>query len=531
MIANFNEAPTAEFEADICIVGSGATGLSCAVEFLSTGLRVLVLEGGLRVLDEGAKDIHRAGLDGLLHKGIHEARERIVGGTTTTWGGQALPFMKEDFAYRPWMQNSGWPFGRAELEPFYDRASHTLGIDAAVPFDVRPWKGAGIPEPVFEPDSLELFVTKWCRQPNFALRHGSAIAASETTTLLYNANAVELVLDEPGGHVREVVIRSLSGRNGTVRAKQVILAGGCVETARLLLASRRQMPEGVGNGYDLVGRYFQDHTASIVGLMLPNVREEFHDVFDPFYLRGYKYFPRLRLSPAWARKREVLHASIQIVIPPDADEAIDASKALVRALKTRRFDNDAVLAAQRVARRPLDLFRAAWRLAVKHRGISSRRSPVWLECQSEQEPDPASRVRLDETETDKLGMPRVRLDWRVSEKTYETIREATILAAAQFSRSGLGIVVVDDWITTMSEDWRGQIGDVYHQCGTTRMGASETSGVVDADCHVYGVRNLSVASAAVFPTSSFSNPTMTAIALSIRLCDRIKSRMGIQWAR
>jgi choline dehydrogenase-like flavoprotein len=66
--------------------------------------------------------------------------------------------------------------------------------------------------------------------------------------------------------------------------------------------------------------------------------------------------------------------------------------------------------------------------------------------------------------------------------------------------------------------------DAYHQCGGARMAHTEEKGVVDSNCKVFGTENLYVAGAAVFPSSSFANPTYTAMALAHRLSDYLIER-------
>jgi choline dehydrogenase-like flavoprotein len=60
-----------------------------------------------------------------------------------------------------------------------------------------------------------------------------------------------------------------------------------------------------------------------------------------------------------------------------------------------------------------------------------------------------------------------------------------------------------------------------HHIGTVRMGATERTGVVDSHCKVFGLNNLYVAGSAIFPTSSQANPTLTIVALALRLASRL----------
>ena len=75
------------------------------------------------------------------------------------------------------------------------------------------------------------------------------------------------------------------------------------------------------------------------------------------------------------------------------------------------------------------------------------------------------------------------------------------------------------------DDWPAGVSYGYHHMGTTRMNANPKHGVVNADCRVHGIGNLYVAGSSVFPTSGSANPTLTIVALALRLADQIKRRM------
>jgi len=65
-----------------------------------------------------------------------------------------------------------------------------------------------------------------------------------------------------------------------------------------------------------------------------------------------------------------------------------------------------------------------------------------------------------------------------------------------------------------------------HHIGTTRMGTDPRTSVVDASCRVHSVNNLYVAGSSVFPTSSQANPTLTLMALSLRLGKHLAQRLS-----
>jgi choline dehydrogenase-like flavoprotein len=102
----------------------------------------------------------------------------------------------------------------------------------------------------------------------------------------------------------------------------------------------------------------------------------------------------------------------------------------------------------------------------------------------------------------------------VGERDFEDARRSTELLAAEMSRLGVGEVVS---LWDRGERRPPVVTGGWHHMGTTRMSADPGSGVVDADCRVHGVDNLYVAGSSVFPTSGYANPTLTLVALAVRL--------------
>ena len=429
--------------------------------------------------------------------------------------------MKEDFEEREYMEVSGWPIGYEDLKPYYKKAEEILGTDATVPFSYQPWREFHIDEPSFSSSTINLFVTKWCKVPNFSVQHGSKLRESKAITMLSNANVVELIPAGAIDAVESLRIRSLDGKEGFVNAKYVIAAGGAMETVRLFLASDKFYPGGLGNKNGLVGRYFQDHCAAVVGRIYPHDRQQFHDVFDPFYKNGFKYLPRIRLNPSAARIQKILHASAQIVFSKRETGILENAKNILNAIKKKRLPSVSDVKLLLNPSKFSTILKAAYRWRIQHRG-SSNKGPIWLEIHSEQEPSFASCIKLGDSK-DALGMPRICLDWNISDLTIETIKKTAKLVQKEFNNSKIGKVVLEPWVLEEERRSLRWVRDVYHQSGGLKMGDNEQSGVVDRDCKVFGVKNLYVASSAVFPTSSFSNPTMTTIALAIRICETVKA--------
>jgi choline dehydrogenase-like flavoprotein len=155
----------------------------------------------------------------------------------------------------------------------------------------------------------------------------------------------------------------------------------------------------------------------------------------------------------------------------------------------------------------------------------ARRAPLQsldITWNSAQLPNPDSRVLLG-TERDAFGFRRVAIDWQVTAADKRKAIATHRLLGAEVGRTGFGrlrsTLTTDD--TTWPEDFYGD----EHHMGTTRMHADPTLGVVDQNCRVHSLANLYVAGSSVFPTSSAVNPTLTIVALALRLADHIKERL------
>lgn len=149
---------------------------------------------------------------------------------------------------------------------------------------------------------------------------------------------------------------------------------------------------------------------------------------------------------------------------------------------------------------------------------------LWFGANTEQVPNPESRVTLA-AERDAVGVPRPKLDWQLTMQDKEATRRACRMVGEELARLGIGRMRLDDWLLADGDDWQGL--DVrYHHMGTTRMSDDPKQGVVDADCRVHGIDNLYIAGSSVFPTSGYANPTLTIVAMAIRLADHLRQAKG-----
>jgi choline dehydrogenase-like flavoprotein len=128
-------------------------------------------------------------------------------------------------------------------------------------------------------------------------------------------------------------------------------------------------------------------------------------------------------------------------------------------------------------------------------------------------------------ERDAHGLPLPRVDWRVSDTEVRTSRLMARWVAEDLRRHGLAEV---HELPAMTDDaaWRASVTDAFHPAGTTRMSTGPDDGVVDVQLQVHGVDGLYVASSSVFPIAGYANPTLTIVALALRLAEHLRAETG-----
>lgn len=139
----------------------------------------------------------------------------------------------------------------------------------------------------------------------------------------------------------------------------------------------------------------------------------------------------------------------------------------------------------------------------------------------EQSPDVDSYVGLSSA-LDRYGMQVSDIHWQIPDTTIDTLKEFCAMLENEFSRLSLGHIEWDPWINQDNKTIKAHLIDAYHHMGTTRMSTSDASGVVDENCRMHGTGNVYVAGSSVFPTSGHSNPTLTFMALALRLGQHLK---------
>jgi len=534
----------------LCIVGAGPAGISLALQFRGTDVEVLLVAGGKRDHDEATQRLYAGEVaDAAMHSPVTEFRHRQLGGASATWGGRSMPFDPIDFETRDWIAGARWPIGYEEIAPYYPRAN-ALVEAGDFEYDARLALDGGMREMVegFAPPSFDLDrIERFSCPTNFGARYARQLETATNITLLLDAHAVEIAASEAGDRVARVVLRTLDGKEFTVEADHHVIAAGGIETVRLMLASKNAAhPRGLGNTRDLVGRNYLCHIAGTIGDLAFNGPREsiwhgYDRAWDGVYCRR-----RMALRPEVQREKGIGNAVIRLHHPrlPDPAHgrgilsAIFLAKPFISYEYSKRLHGGDRITAGLMLRHAFNIAREPFGTAgfllnwARRRTLAARKFPSLivaprnntfsLDIHAEQVPNDDSRVMLSDR-LDPFGKPQVKVDWRYRPKDLETVSVALRTLKAELAAWGGGSLSYDEDGIADAMLREGAYGG--HHIGTARMGRNPEEGVVDADGRVFGLDNLFVASAAVFPTSSQANPTLTIVAFALRLADHLKGRL------
>lgn len=496
-------------EGDICIVGSGAAGISMALQWINSQYKVILLEGGGFEVETEMQDLYKGKTTGQRYYPLQSARLHYFGGTTGHWAGFCSIYDPIDFKKRDWVPRSGWPINREDLDPYYRRAHEIVEL-GPYEYNFQYWQKkepALIPFP-FDENVIWNKIWQFSPPTRFGAKYKDTILNAKNIHLYTYANVTDLSANENVTQVKQVTIKNLEGREHTVKAKYFVLACCSIQNARLLLASNKQAHKGLGNDNDIVGRNFMEHLEVSSGDLFLASPEALQLYMWQFFTT--KARAELAVSEKKQEELKILNGTASLTPYLGKEEAafIDT------------FSDSAQVSVKQWEQRE-----KAFKEGKIPEKTAAKYKRFTLFTRIEQAPNPLSRVTLDK-EKDALDVPRVILNWQMTSLEKRSIRKLYELMGQQAGLSGIGRVRMHDWLQDENDtSWPSVLGGGWHHMGTTRMCHTAKEGVVDADCKVHGINNLYIAGASCFPTAGAANPTLTLIALTLRLSDHLKKKV------
>ncbi|PNG24743.1 FAD-dependent oxidoreductase [Methylocella silvestris] len=540
------------FLTDVCIIGGGPAGITLASELSGAGFSVILAESGGAKTDAAADALSDGceSSDQFASLGLY--RRRLLGGATCIWGGRCVPYDPIDFEARDYVPYSGWPFGLDQLEPYYARA--TTYCEAGEPeYDsARALPGAeafveGFSSDIVRTNSYERF----SKPTQFWGRYGGAILAAPNLRVITYATCVRLALGSDAKSVDHAEFATFAGTRFTIQARTFVVAAGGLETYRLLAASNDKRPAGLGNSSGALGRFLMSHIEGGVAVLRLNNPAQGIEWGFPVSRDGIYGRRRFSIAEPIQKKRRLLNFIARLHHSSPADprhgdpvlSTMFMAKSFILAEYRRKLTmvergaaarmpkgaafwlshvRNIVVGAPELAKFLADWIRRRhWAdRAIPYVALQNRHGVYPLDFNAEQSPDPDNRVTLGETR-DRFGTPVLKLDWKMHDCDVESIAGNLRIIRDEFAQSGVAVVDFED--RDLEEEIRGNATPIGgHHLGVARMSCDARQGVVDQNLRLHDVNNVYLASGAVFPTSSHANPTLTILALTIRLADHLK---------
>ena len=465
---------------DVLVIGSGPAGLSVADRLSASGVNVLVVESGQTRPTSRYQTLNEVTGDrDLAPYGLGVAGRRAVGGTTHAWGGLTPRLRECDFnTKRDYDYGLDWPISFSEMSHYYCEAGAWLQNrdslckrDVESPFVassgllIDELKALKITQAL--PASMSATQSGRLKPINLARSVVPCLVRRQRFSLLKNTTVRRLEINERGAITGAVCV-DRKGVSHLIKADKVVLAGGAIQNARLLLLSKNtHFPDGIGNAYGNVGAYFMDHP-NMQFWVEPN-KELLLPSHKNTYVNSYHYYEPMK--------------------------KLGMGSALMRFVCFNQAEQH----------------REGFKLYPESDGFAKPGQRLMVGALCEQEPRRRNRISLDRQKTDFFGDPLAHLSFEQSNRDVQTI---------DYSRSRIRAL-----IEQLGGDYsvRPLRLSSNHLMGTTRMSSSDKTGVVDENQKVFGSTNLYLAGSSVFSTGGAASPTLTLTALSLRLADHLLS--------
>jgi choline dehydrogenase-like flavoprotein len=510
--------------APICIIGAGLAGLLVAVRLARAGRRVIVVESGNASFETPIHELNAIDDPAQSYRPALTGRFREFGGNSRYWGGRLIPLSLHDTDARPHLSLPGWPIPLAEL------ARYQRDIETIFALDNTSYEEDLIEQ--MDPDGFlqrgDADVTcRWGKIPSFRRTNLAAtlkdeLARRNNVEVWLGATVCDFELDRISGLLKGVVARNFSGRQLTVRAQEFVWAAGAIESTRLLLLLDTISEHNAFRSCDALGRYFQEHAKVAVGHVSIIDRVKTNKLFGYRFAGLGRRSLYLELSPTVQKADEVASAYAEVALDLLPNSPLSIARGMLRSIQKRQLAVS-LTDARHLASCISYLMQGAYWYLARRQMLMAPDTGLKLDITVEQVPDRSNQITLSHRR-DRLDVPMVRLDWRLTDRDERTFQSAMKRVADYWKRSGFDQICPIDWMPHI-RDPSTRLIDMAdsraHPSGTTRMGTDPCHSVVSPDLHCHHVPNISVVSTSTFPSAGSINPTMTLMQLALRKADAL----------
>ena len=511
------------FQADICILGGGVTGIVLAKELLDKNRSVILLESGDEAYEKNTQDLYQAESIPEILPSPGTSRLRFLGGSSNHWDNSIERFDPIDFQKREWVANSGWPINYQDVAKYYPEAEQYCGVGNEG-FNLKHWQEKLNFKDIFFTSKLfDTAISKTAIPPvHFFQKYGEELVKNPNIRIFKNANVTDIDFDDESHKIKSATFQAFNKPQCKVEAKIFIMCFGGIENARMLLTFNEKYDNRLGNQFDNVGRYFMEHPTIRAAQFYP-LKNKLNKIYtgildDSLFIHGrcklkestqHKYHTNnLRLYFNERSKLELSHGTSSTHIITDSLKKHEIpdhfGSHLVNVLK------DIDLISETYMRKNFN---------TSFIDDADTFSGYQIISMIEQTPDKNNRITLG-NETDSLNIKKINIDYHITKADKKTAWRSLELLAQDPALQAIGRIRLLK--QRESRIWGNQLGFSSHHMGTTRMGHNTRDGVVDSNSKVFGTKNFYVAGSSVFPTGGHVPPTLTIIAMTIKLADELK---------
>ena len=498
--------------ADFTIVGAGAAGILLATKLTKKGFKVHLIESGDLNINKEAQNKVISDNKKIKDSAIN-GRKRIVGGTTTKWGGQSLPFDEIDFLSRDWINSSGWPITYEEINSFYNEANHFMGIDQ-YGYGQSLLNKLKFKNPFFNNTDLKYRLSKWAPEPNFYKKYKSEITSNYTT--IYNGMVTKITFSKDK-LVSSIKLRNTKNQEYQINVNNLIIACGGIESTRILMINLPKKPRSLGIG-------FMEHLHINVGSISVSKLFSFQRLFNTKFHNLRKFTVRLMPSETLQKKEKLVNCSALFDFL--STNKFNAKREAYSLLKRIGFNckkynyKIPTFNIIKLLRIIISLAKSVFALIFYRFYYAPENSKINLNVIAEQIPNKHNKITLAK-EKDLHGNRLAKIEWNIPKISWRSIVIFSNKLKYHLENIDGVRVTLNEGVQIKNLEYSKDIDPLYHHMGGCRMSEKLNEGVVNRDLQVWGHLNLYVCSSAVFPTSSHSNPTLTILALACRLANKL----------
>ena len=468
IINNLNEIPE---NIKIVIAGSGPAGISLALSLEKKGIKSLIIESGDEFYTEISQDRYNGEVEGNFPNDLNVLRLAQFGGTTGHWGGTCRPLDVYDI--------KSWPLNIKELSKYQVEACNFLKIK-------NQFREKKITENLkiieFQDSPVRVYDDYFDK-----IKHSNNVYLS-LNTFLYNIKLNENKIEK--------IFLKKKGKNFELSNKLLVLACGGIENSRLLLWFSMNNSNFLKDSP--VGNYWMEHPYKIIGSGVGNFKE-IRKIFknDFYFFENFRNWGNytVSISPSYKmiNQYKMLNSGVFLTLH-DRDNN-----------NLKNNIKDLLCVAPKLSKKFLELFN-------KDLLCGLTVSSSW-----EQDPEFDNKILLTKN-LDDIGMPRVKLKYKLSDKSLKTAQNMVLELGNFFIDNNLGRIAGENIY-----DENVFISDAgYHHIGGTIMGSDSKKSVVDKNLKIHLLNNMFVVGSSVFPTGGHANPTLSIVKLSLKLSDHIE---------